>query len=738
LPESPRITAQQLRMATNSHSGGSLKSPRFAVLLVWLVAATLSLRAQVNFDVFVGHGMGLSDSAVKEGAWFPVTCEIQNDGPSFNAVVEISAGDIGGGQTRLVPVELPSNTRKRFSVPMFCANRYRMSVDAKLRTEKGKVVGERSGVEARAVVDASSPLVGSLSRTHGGAIALPDTGKNTSFRPAATHLSPDLFPDNPLALESLSLIYLNSSRVADLKAPQVTALLAWLHAGGHLVLAIEQPGDAAAAPWLRTLLPCTLGSVTPRQPHRELHEWLTSPFPPPGDLAKSTPAASSNLPNPFRDLAPDQTFETAPLPVAQATLRDGDVLIGDENAPLVINALRGRGELTVLLFSPELEPFRSWRHKSWFWARLANVPAEWLASVNSGTSATVPFDGVFGAMVDTKQIRKLPIGWLLLLLVAYLIVIGPLDQYWLKKINKQMLTWITFPIYVALFSLLIYFIGYKLRSGEMEWNELHVVDVIPHGERADFRGRAYCSAYSPANARYNVVSDQNFSVIRGEIAQGVGQESAKGVVKQRGDGFEAELNVPVWSSQLFVNDWWQQGTPPVQVSVIAPAGAPHIEVRVVNAAGKSLPAAKLVFEDRVYELGDITRGQTNQILRRNGAPLSSKIQGSVEELARAAQQRNRQFGGNEGSRLEDIFSSVTAASFLGLTTPHQDPNQWNNPYWSRFVVPPNFDLTSTMRGGDAILFAWMPGETLVPTINRFTPRYSRKDTVLRVAVPVAY
>ena len=43
--------------------------------------------------------------------------------------------------------------------------------------------------------------------------------------------------------------------------------------------------------------------------------------------------------------------------------------------------------------------------------------------------------------------------------VACLVVIGPLDQYWLKKINRQMLTWITFPTYVVLFSLLSYFIG---------------------------------------------------------------------------------------------------------------------------------------------------------------------------------------------------------------------------------------------------------------------------------------
>ena len=36
-------------------------------------------------------------------------------------------------------------------------------------------------------------------------------------------------------------------------------------------------------------------------------------------------------------------------------------------------------------------------------------------------------DGVFGAMIDSKQVRKLPVEWLLLLLIVYLVVIGPLD-----------------------------------------------------------------------------------------------------------------------------------------------------------------------------------------------------------------------------------------------------------------------------------------------------------------------
>src|SRR5262249_4441409 len=157
----------------------------------------------------------------------------------------------------------------------------------------------------------------------------------------------------------------------------------------------------------------------------------------------------------------------------------------------------------VLAFSPELEPFRSWKNADYFWAKLLDVPPELLQNDNPTRSwPGYSIDGVIGGMIDSEQVRKLPVGWLLLLLVVYLAVIGPFDQFWLKKINRQMLTWLTFPAYVVFFSLLIYFIGYKLRAGETEWTELHFLDVTPHGETADLRGRSYGSIYSPVNKTY--------------------------------------------------------------------------------------------------------------------------------------------------------------------------------------------------------------------------------------------
>jgi hypothetical protein len=731
-------------MANSSQFAARKFFPRAKLLLslLTLLALPASARAQLIFDVFAGHGLGLADSTVTEASWFPVTCEIQNDGPSFNAIVELSGGQFGNGQSRRIAVELPTHTKKRFTVPVYCSGRYRVTVDARLLNEKGKVISERLGIEARTVVDWQSPLLASLSRTHSGAATFPSSdNRNTTLRPATTHLSPDLFPDNPLTLESITSIYLHSSRAVELKVPQVNALLAWVHNGGHLILGVEQPGDVNGAPWLKGFLPCALGEVTLRKEHAALQDWLQTVRSDEvlfnkGRIGVRRPNQGNqpqSIANPFKALSGDGAFESAELPAVSAVVRDGSVLIGTENAPLAIQAMRGRGQVTVLLFSPELEPFRSWKNRNWFWAKLGDVPLEWLANANVQNSGSGSLDAVFGAMVDSKQIRKLPVGWLLLLLLAYLIVIGPLDQYWLKKINKQMLTWVTFPTYVVLFSLLIYFIGYRLRSGEMEWNELHVVDVTPHGDRSDLRGRVYCSAYSPANARYAVASDAGYSTLRGEVGQ-AGAETSKASVEQRGNGFAAQLTVPVWTSQLFVNDWWKQSVTPLNFTVTERGD--RFDVKIENPLGKKIPQARLIVDGRLYELGDVTKGATKQIYRASGNLLQTFVQGQVGQFHNAVNQRQQQFGAQEGGHLQDPFAATTGASFLAMANMGTDPNQNQNNYWTRFLTPPGFDLTPLMQRGDAILLAWMPEETIVPTLNQFSPRYSRKDTILRVVAPI--
>jgi hypothetical protein len=410
-------------------------------------------------------------------------------------------------------------------------------------------------------------------------------------------------------------------------------------------------------------------------------------------------------------------------------LRDGKVLVGPDESPLVIDATRGRGRLTVLTFSPELEPFRSWRNRPWFWARLVNVPPEWFSTSEGWQQGTYHVDGVFGAMIDSRQIRKMPVAWLLLLLIAYLLVIGPFDQFFLKRINRQMLTWVTFPAYVAIFSGLIYLIGFYLRAGETEWNELHVVDMIPVGEQADLRGRTYASIYSPANAKYELQSGQPFATLRGEQGAYGAQETTRAVIEQKANSFRAQISVPVWVNQMYVSDWWRQSPAPLNATVTERGN--QWEVKVENRADRKVAEAKVVIEGRIFDLGEVPAKQTKtfSVDRGSGSWVRDFVNGQANSFQSAAQNRNTPFGREQAGRIDDGAQATMAASFMSLM------GAWQNQY-AAFRVTPGLDLVPLAERGDAILLAWAPDYSPVPPLNRFNPRRTHRNTLLRIAVPM--
>lgn len=739
---------------------GKLLSVLCFLALPWLA------RAELQFDVFVGYGLGANDGVVAEASWIPVTCEIYNDGSSFDGVVELAGGQ--GGQTYSVPVELPQGTRKRLLVPVYSSGRW-LSLDARLRDARGRVRASHSQLQPRLYTDRHSPLIGSLSRTLSGAVILPEiTTQNSQLHPTVARLAAELFPDNPIALDGLSVLYLSPAKALELKTGQVTALLAWLHGGGNLIVAAEQPGDINAVPWLRQILPCEITSTAMQAEHGALQAWLSSDArqpapgqvpgatprprpvprvrPPagapsqravitnrPGLLAEVIPPKISSTSNPFAQLTVDNDFESAALPVAVVTRRDGTNFIGSDANPLAIKCARGRGSLTMLLFNPELEPFKSWKHKAWFWAKLTDVPIEWLAGWNFARASGNSVDAVFGALIDSRQIRKLPIGWLFVLLLAYLAVIGPVDHYVLKKLNKQMLTWLTFPAYVAFFSVLIYYIGYRLRAGETEWNEFHVIDVIPHGERADLRGHSYGSVYSPANLQYPVANEAPYATLRGE-RDNFGTELSKVAIEQTGNSFKGRLNAPIWTSQLFLSDWWRQGSAPLQVTVLSRAEN-ELEIKVENLTGKQIPQAALIWGGFLYRIGELPRAKTFKLSGQGGEPLAGFVRNRQNTFQNAINQRRSQFGGGRQVFIDDGLTTAIAASFLSVGPMQGNPQQYQYQPYAGVVASRDFDLGPNLQRGDLVLLAWLPGETLLAPLNKFNPRRSHRDTVLRVVVP---
>jgi hypothetical protein len=696
------------------------------VFIITLLYLPLFSNGAVRFDMFVGY-----DGIVPQGSWFPITFEVHNDGPSFNAELEISPGQFNSSQTRTMVIELPTGTTKRFVMPAFTAGNYNPGWNARLLDGAGKVRAETAGQRIRRLNESAIPLSAALSRS---LPPLPQfKTRQDELRPIFGRLQPSVFPDHPITLEGLDTLYLSSERAMELKVNQVGSLIAWLYNGGHLIVGLEQinhlsgPGE-----WLRQLLPCEATGMASLRLHPELQEWVASRRRIDGsdydfsETIKSGKSPSVGSGNPYARLEPELKFEEMSLQVMTVRLRDGRVLIGPETSPLAIISNRGRGQITVLTFAPELEPFRSWKNADHFWAKAIDIPPDLLTSETVSRYPGRPIDGIFGALVDSKQVRKLPVGWLLLLLVAYLVVIGPLDQYWLKKLNRQMLTWLTFPAYVAFFSLLIYFIGYKLRAGETEWNELHVVDIMPHGKTADLRGRSFGSIYSPVNARYTFASDLPFATFRGEFSGNYsgGQEAGRTSIEQRPTGFRAIASVPVWTSQLFVSDWWRQETPPITLTV------DNDQIVVENKTDAPIKEARLVIHGQVLELGSVSAGERKSFSRfaSPGMTLKNFVHSHVESFANVVQSRQQAFGDSSRGEVKDIPGAAMAASFVTL---NNTANNYNN-----FNPPSGFDLSHLVQRGEALLLAWMPDHSFTKPLNQFSTRRGKRATLVRVTAKV--
>jgi len=692
-----------------------------ALLLAGAAQAQQPAR-DIQFDMFPGYG-----GALAQGAWFPVMFELKNDGQGFNGVIQLSSTTFGGAEGQAV-VELPSGTLKRVTLPVYVNQRYAFNWNAELFDEKGRRRAEALNQQAVPVQASSwkTRFFGAIPRATGGApVVAPIKANNRELQPVVARFQPALFPDNPIVLQKLDALYLNSEKAIELKDPQVRALLAWLHGGGHLIVAVESVSDVNNVAWLRGIFPGELTGTRTLTSHPELQAWLGTPMRSPDDAL--FPGVQSRDRAPFANLAPDALFETESLPVATLAPESAQVEVAGAEAPLIVSRAIDRGRVTALLFSPEREPVRSWRHLPVLWARLLEMPAALYESQTLQNTYDTATDGIFGAMVDSRQIRKLPVEWLLVLLVVYLLVIGPLDRWWLKKINRPVLTWVTFPCYVVLFSGLIYLIGYKLRAGDSEWNELHLVDVFPAGPKAELRGRLYAGIYSPANQRYSLASSARQAVLRTEARMN-SQEKGALKVMQKGDSFRAELDVPVWVNQLCVSDYWQSDDVPLELRARTEGGRTIFTVN--NRLDRPLTSVRIAHGDRVHTLDTIPANSSKDFptTRSGGQALMDWVTTQGGQFQSAAQQRQQIFGGQLSGRIDNAPDASAAISFIGLLQGRQGN--------TLYLAPPGLDVSRVVARGQAVLLGWTANYAPIAPMNQFKPARGSRNTLWRLSCDV--
>ena len=694
--------------AINNLPGYFMSFTKLVFICIWLSCNIVN--AEVRFDVF----MGFSGKA-RNGEWFPVTVEIENDGPTFSGEIEIKPSSFNEQSIRY-KIELPNNTRKRLSIPVFNNSNYRWN--AKLLND-GKVVSKNDNLRIDSI-PWFSKLFAAVSDQQSSGPVLPETrfknnNANRRFSPVVVNIQADIFPDNPVTLHGLSSLYLNSKRAINFRAEQASAVSIWVRSGGHLILGVDQPSDITGTPWLRELLNTQFGLIQNLEVGPLIRDWLSNAGYPVGAI--------------------DEEFNTKFLNATPVRLKDGKTLMSFDGETLIANANRGLGQVTILGFNPEREPIRSWENRAWLWARLADIDSEWFVSEKPPRDyGRMNVDGLYGMMIDSRQVSKLPVIWLILLLITYLVIIGPVDRIWLKRINKQMLTWLTFPIYVIFFSFLIYYIGYRLRAGQLEINELHIVDVLP-GDQVALRGRSYASIYSPSNKDYLMGGSLALGAFRNEsssFSNGAGNQPL--LIGLSPGKLEAKARVPIWTSRLFSSEWVSGSEVNIQASVTKQNNDTY-QLEILNGLRKSIVGAAFVALQRIVydESLNITPGERGLLeLKRSDSKVRDVISGFSSNIRNSIQSRNRAFGNTELSRMDLGLMNIVTGSFPGMLELEgikqfkKDVNQFDS--------SGGMDISEYLERDGSVLFVFVEDQSPISSTGLFESKLRKSHSLYRIPI----
>ncbi len=347
----------------------------------------------------------------------------------------------------------------------------------------------------------------------------------------------------------------------------------------------------------------------------------------------------------------------------------------------------GGGSVTIIGFDPTAKWIADSNIGEGLWRRL--LPPR-------GTTGPILVDDsqIMSAATQLPSLALPPIGGLIALLGAYILLIGPINYLVLKRLDRREWAWLTMPILIVAFAVGAYGFGSLLRGSELIINEVAIVRGAPGATEGT--AQAYLGVFSPSRGTYQVRVPGGAllsSPISGDFFGGDGTSAALDVlqgdparIRDLGVGFgslrtiraETAVDVPLVEADIRLEDGRLKGT-------------------VHNASTETLLKPAVVLGGTVATLDDLAPGATAtvDVAIQNGQigqQLSDKIVGPV-------------FFGDPRQLGDD-----TARLYARHTIVDQ------------LTYDPNFGFTGFLPNDGPVVMAWADHGLLPVEIEGQTPR----------------
>jgi hypothetical protein len=329
--------------------------------------------------------------------------------------------------------------------------------------------------------------------------------------------------------------------------------------------------------------------------------------------------------------------------------------------PTIVQAAAGLGRVILVAFDLDSPPFNDWKGQNSFWQRMNqewrmvrpegevqnnNINGQW--NGNSMVGWERDLGSWLQEQLDSfQEVPVISFGWVALFILLYIVVVGPLDYFFLKKVVKRLeLTWITFPTVVLVVSAVAYVTAYYLKGNDLRINKVDVVDVVADldpdtgkSQATSAYGTTWFTLFSPRIQNYTVgvepastnwVPDQRALKDAPRNPYGTmvtwmgrpdniygGHGGAPSLFRRAYDyapdaaGLD-QVPIQVWSSKSFLGCWQapvSEEKPLVQAELTRTgANRDHLSGTITSNLPVELTGVVLFYDNRAYDLPNLSPG----------------------------------------------------------------------------------------------------------------------------------
>jgi hypothetical protein len=434
-------------------------------------------------------------------------------------------------------------------------------------------------------------------------------------------------PDLWFGYETVDLVVLTTGSkelldqlLTDTGTARFSALAEWVRRGGKLIVSVGSNHQEVARLFAKVpLLDCKITGSNTLTESPALRVWSDLRMPP---LRKLEVAL----------LEPGPSTVT----LLSEELEGG----GKKKRPLVVQGSYGLGMVAYIAFDVDTPPLTTWEGQTAFWHRCLNELTPRLSDGNPNPNAALagqPQLGMFQdrpelatelqrALDDFGDIPTIPFYWVALFIVFYILLVGPIDYFILKKLFKRLeLTWVTFPLTVILISVAAYFIAYAVKGDDRRVNKVDLVEIDLHQPKQVY-GTSWFTLFSPRIQNYTLGIEPAAvwaAAPAGNSPPGAtvvnvldrpeegGRKGSQGLFRRPYEYAEdaaglERVPIPVWATRSFTASWQAPlpgGKSPLDITITRQRGREEdgeIEVHVTNNLPIALQGLSLFYRYRWY------------------------------------------------------------------------------------------------------------------------------------------